>query len=1115
MPEDLLLLHTQAMVFHAMGITKSAAATDLHFSGRLQVNRYQELVVQVPSGLLRGYLDALRFPGAELHQPHGTWEPAIVVMTKEELAKVGGPSAISERGKEFDYRFSGSKDDGGCHCYQKAWYLEAIAPDLVKLRQAYGLPGEPEKGFRAYYGGQRTGLFRDGDKVKKRYRIAADGLPIFSDSAGHEWTLWRPKQASAPSAVLIKGNPVHFPSDGTADRFYQKIRQHLASRGYSVSDHDGSDHSEPPLANVWVGHSRGAGRFDYAPPGVLTIPIGSHRAGAINHPDDKSFSGGPVGPAHFIFDSAMATALDARLGRKTAALNEDVRLQPHQKALSDEIDEEHPARKLLYWGTGSGKTLGSMAAAETYGQPYTVVGPAAVRPTFKNEQKRFTDQSLPSSVISYQRATQEGGIPHPDSLVIDEAQRISNPGTRQSQAVQEAARKAKQVLLLSGTPIVNRPGDLAPAFGILTGRETTPDAFEQRYMGEAPKPRSWAEWLSGKDRKYEPVIRHRDELKALLAGKVDWYAPDKPMVETRHSSHEVEMGEDQARLYRAMFGRIPWKLRMGMDGSTDLSPKELQQLRSFLAGPRQVGLSDYPFARHKDPYQSFQNSTKLQKAFELMKGKIDADPRHKGIVYSNFPTAGLHPYRAALQAQGIPHTLFDGTLSDVERDAAVRSFNEGRSRVALVGPAGAEGISLRGAQLLQRLDPHWHSARGEQAAARGIRWDSHTDLPEELRNIEIQNFISKLPAKDRTWLQYLRLAPYQRQPQPAADNYLMDMSDRKARTNKLFTDLLQEVGTRKVAFFDRILVVKQAQLASMEISDECSDCKAKITVTIRSVDHSEYKNCPECGSRNFIYPQHEEALKLIDKACEDTDTHPTDAQRQAGNYRKGKFQWHGLVLAIENPAGTIRRGKSKAGKPWEVKLKDHYGYILKHISEADGDHVDVFIRCLDKGETRWSVDERRCYIVDQTVDGKFDEHKCVVMCPSAKEAKATYLRNYSEGWNGFSNLTTMSLADFKDWLANGDTGKPAFVPVPQSHIDAVKAAIKDLESDGGYGEVILNTRGKTACVIAGDWWEEELVQKWVKAVKKALPDYEVRGEAESYPVGYDETHFGDWARIKK
>lgn len=1051
MSEDLLLTHSRALALHTLGLTKSAASADLHFSGRLQVNKHHELVVQVPSGLLRGYLDALRFPGAELHQPHGTWEPSIVVMTKEELAKVGGPSAISERGKEFDYRFLGSKEDGGCHCYQKAWYLEAASPDLVKLRQAYGLPGEPEKGFRAYYGGQRTGLFRDGDKVKKRYKVSADGLPIFidSDSSAHEWTLWRPKQA---------------------------------------------------------------------------------------------------------------------------ALNEDVRLQPHQRALADEIDEEHPARKLLYWGTGSGKTLGSMAGAEAYGQPYTVVGPAAIRPTFKNEQKRFTDQSLPSSVISYQRATQEGGIPHPESLVIDEAQRIANPGTRQSQAVQEAARKAKQVLLLSGTPIVNRPGDLAPAFGILTGRETTPDAFEQRYMGKAPKPRSWAEWLSGKDRQYEPVIRHKDELKALLAGKVDWYAPDKPMVETRHSTHEVEMGDDQARLYRAMFGKIPWKLRMGLDGSTDLSPKELQQLRSFLAGPRQVGLSDYPFARHKDPHQSFQGSTKLQKAFALLKEKLDADPRHKGIVYSNFPTAGLHPYRAALEAHGIPHTLFDGTLSDVERDAAVRSFNEGRSRVALVGPAGAEGISLRGAQLLQRLDPHWHASRGDQAAARGIRWDSHTDLPEELRNIEIQNFISKLPAKDRTWLQYLRLAPYQRQPQPAADDYLLDMSNRKALTNKLFTDLLKEVGTRKAASgvkpwhppadergawyaycqkckepvcgvrsspgakykrydvppdycrhcwkqnsdeLDGLLQVKQAQLASIEISDSCKECKATITTTIRSTDHHEHKNCPNCGCRNYMYPSDEDSLKLINKACDDTNIEPTEAQRHAGNYRKGKFQWHGLIVAIENPAGSVRRGKSRSGESWEVKLKDHYGYILKHVSEADGDHVDVFVRCRDKDESGWSIDERRCYIVDQKVDGKFDEHKCVIMCPSAKEAKEVYLRNFSEGWNGFSNLTSMSLSEFKDWLENGDTSKPAFVPVPQSHIDAVKAAIRDLDNDGGYGQVVLNTRTRKACVISGDWWEEETVKKWVGAVKKALPDYDVRGEAESYPVGYDSTHFGDWALVKK
>lgn len=70
-----------------------------------------------------------------------------------------------------------------------------------------------------------------------------------------------------------------------------------------------------------------------------------------------------------------------------------------------------------------------------------------------------------------------------------------------------------------------------------------------------------------------------------------------------------------------------------------------------------------------------------------------------------------------------------------------------------------------------------------------------------------------------------------------------------------------------------------------------------------------------------------ELKKSIVSAELDTDTEPTEAQKQAGNYRKGKVTIHGLKIAIENPKGSIRRGKSKDGKEWESKLACTYGYI--------------------------------------------------------------------------------------------------------------------------------------------------------------------------------------------
>lgn len=724
---DLLEVHATATALYQAGLLKLSA--DLHFSGKLQVDSLGDLVLDVPSALLRGCLAAIKEPGVELYLGEN-WKSRIVVMHKPELDKVGGPRVISERGKDFDYKI-GQSTTGNCNCEGppvKVWQLDIVAPDLVKLRQSYGLNGEPEGGFRAIFGMRKTRLFTDGSKVRKDSPIISAMEPKPS-LGGYEWVL--KKHADAPRTPIPGGGGIGAPP--SADQPVPKITPAPVAK--------------PALPSV-----------------SMTLPP-------------------PPAP--------MVAGV-----RKKGDINPDVELQPHQRALANQIDPEHPARKLLLWNTGSGKSLGALAAAEAYGQPYTVVGPAAMRPTWRSEQRKYTDKSLPSAILSYQKAMQPDSLPYTDSLVVDEAQRIINPATAQSQAVQEAARKAKQVLLLSGTPIVNRPGDIAPMLSVLTGNEITPSAFESRYFGQEARPRTWRDWWAGKDKQYDPVLRHRDELKGLLEGKVDYYSPKSPDVPTKYTDFETEMGESQSRLYRAMYGAIPWRLRLRMDQSTDLTPTELQQLKSFLSGPRQVGLSDYPFASHRDPLRSFYGSPKLQLAFKNMQEKLNADPRHKGIFFSNFVQAGLHPLRAALEHNKIPHVLFDGSLSDAERDAAVRAFNEGRARVALVGPAGAEGISLRGAQLLAQMDSHWNQARMRQSAARGIRFNSHTGLPDSLRNIEVQRYVSKLPAKQKSWLQMMHLLPYNSELQPAADDYVKAVAERKERSNSLIMDLLREVGSK-------------------------------------------------------------------------------------------------------------------------------------------------------------------------------------------------------------------------------------------------------------------------------------------------------------------------------
>ncbi|MBK8760426.1 MAG: hypothetical protein IPM03_08315 [Sulfuritalea sp.] len=144
---------------------------------------------------------------------------------------------------------------------------------------------------------------------------------------------------------------------------------------------------------------------------------------------------------------------------------------------------------------------------------------------------------------------------------------------------------------------------------------------------------------------------------------------------------------------------------------------------------------------------------------------------------------------------------------------------------------------------------------------------------------------------------------------------------------------------------------------------------------------------------------------------------PTAAQIEAGVYAKGHLNLHGLDIAIENPAGSIRRGTDASGRAWETEMQQHYGYI-KRSTAKDGDHVDVFV-----GERPEST---RAFVVDQ-VDpktGKYDEAKVILGAVDEADARRIYLDNYEPGWNGLGAITRMEMDAFRGWIKTGDTKKP-------------------------------------------------------------------------------------------
>lgn len=156
-------------------------------------------------------------------------------------------------------------------------------------------------------------------------------------------------------------------------------------------------------------------------------------------------------------------------------------------------------------------------------------------------------------------------------------------------------------------------------------------------------------------------------------------------------------------------------------------------------------------------------------------------------------------------------------------------------------------------------------------------------------------------------------------------------------------------------------------------------------------------------------------------AAKETDRNPTEAQKRAGNYEKGKFSWRGLTIAIENPRGSERSGIGPDGKPWRVKMPDHYGYIQR-TEGADGDHVDVYVGPDPDNATD-------VFVIDQVDPDTraFDEHKVLIGYPDRTSAINAYDRAFSDGRGveRIGDITTMSVDEFKTWLGEGNTKRPA------------------------------------------------------------------------------------------
>jgi len=296
-------------------------------------------------------------------------------------------------------------------------------------------------------------------------------------------------------------------------------------------------------------------------------------------------------------------------------------------------------------------------------------------------------------------------------LIVDEAQNLKSHDGKNSKAVISFAKKAKKVLLLTATPVMNRPSEIINLIAMVDG--TDPISVTQFDRHIMPY-----------DDKFEDFFRCK--ISYVVGGLNEGYPTSEehtvefPMTQEYYKSYrEVEMGQESS-LCSSLFGC----------GSN---------LQAFYNGIR----------RAANNIES-EHGPKINWIVDRIKSMNKKNKRNKTLVYSSFLDAGSKLVMKRLDELNIDYVKVDGTLSKTKRQEAVKLYNSGKVKIIFISKAGGEGLDLKGTRDVIITEPAWNDENLKQVRGRAVRYLSHDGLPDNEKHVDIWNLIMiKPPMEER------------------------------------------------------------------------------------------------------------------------------------------------------------------------------------------------------------------------------------------------------------------------------------------------------------------------------------------------------------------------------
>lgn len=300
-------------------------------------------------------------------------------------------------------------------------------------------------------------------------------------------------------------------------------------------------------------------------------------------------------------------------------------------------------------------------------------------------------------------------------MIIDEAQKIKNPGTRVSEAVR--AMNYDFGLALTGTPVENSWNDLWTIMDFVQPHKLKPfTEFNKQYQKPLEKVKDNPEKvteLGNKLRKeLDPcfIRRLKDEVKLPL--------PQKNILKFKDSMPDLQ---------RKIYGEVVRAAR-GEKGTAGSMLKVIGLLRDISLCPN-LGIYNEKAYNSIEPEQFFATSARLLRVKKILDEIQQKQEKVILFVESRKLQLLLETFLEKMYGVYVPAPI-NGTTEAGERQRIVDRFNgeEGFQILILSPLAAGVGLNITGANHVIHLSRCWNPAREDQATDRAYRIGQKKDV---------------------------------------------------------------------------------------------------------------------------------------------------------------------------------------------------------------------------------------------------------------------------------------------------------------------------------------------------------------------------------------------------